>query len=295
MPRRIAMSDIVYLSYMPERKAFGVKEEKIEKLRSEGKNPQIKIAPKDWKKYNQKYAADKSNPMVAFLLGREDGYYLMMENYVKALAFINVNLKVLTHEDMVNELDGVCGLILPGRLDDPLNTFANPNLPKKPVLCSLTYVNMVREAEKRGMPVLGIGAGAKIIGRLHGLRPKRAIEDDRAILRVKSLKLLNVFPESVLYRIMGNTRKVEIYSVSEPLLPIKNNFDLKVFAVCDDTPEAWGNDNMLCVHWESEDVSVEANKYTLNIYKWLARKALAFQKAEQRKLLLQKKSPKKAK
>ena len=197
------MSDIVYLSYMPERKAFGVKEEKIKKLRSEGKNPQIKIAPKDWKKYNQKYAADKSNPMVAFLLGREDGYYLMMENYVKALAFINVNLKVLTHEDMVSELDDVCGLILPGRLDDPLNTFANPNLPKKPVLCSLTYVNMVREAEKRGMPILGIGAGAKIIGRLHGLRPKRAIEDDRAILRVKSLKLLNVFPESVLYRIMG--------------------------------------------------------------------------------------------
>lgn len=288
------MSDIVYLSYMPERKAFGVKEDKIEKLRNEGKSPKIKIAPKDWKKINPKYAADKSNPMVAFLLGREDGYYLMMENYVKALAFVNVNLKILTHEDMVSELDDVCGLILPGRLDDPLNTFANPNLPKKPVLCSLTYVNMVREAEKRGIPILGIGAGAKIIGRLHGLRPKRAIDDDRSILRVKSLKLLNVFPESVLYRIMGNTRKVEIYSVSEPLLPIKNNFDLKVFAVCDDTPEAWGNDNILCVHWESEDVSVEANKYTLNIYKWLAKKAVAYQKALNRKLLLEKKSKKKS-
>ena len=127
------MSDIVYLSYMPERKAFGVKEDKIEKLRNEGKSPKIKIAPKDWKKINPKYAADKSNPMVAFLLGREDGYYLMMENYVKALAFVSVNLKILTHEDPVSELDDVCGLILPGRLDDPLNTFANPNLPKKPV------------------------------------------------------------------------------------------------------------------------------------------------------------------
>lgn len=289
------MSDIVYLSYIPERKAFGVKEEKIEKLRGEGKNPVIKIAPKDWKNINPKYVSNKENPLVAFLLGREDGFYLMMENYVKALAFVNVNLKIITHEDSISELDDVNGLILPGRLDDPLNTFANPKLPKKPVLCSLTYVNMVREAEKRGIPILGIGAGAKIIGRLHGLRPKRAIEDDRSVLRVKSLKLLNVFPESVLYRIMGNSRKVEIYSVSEPLMPVKDNFDLKVFAVCDDTPEAWGNDNILCVHWESEDVSVEANKYTLNIYKWLAKKALAYQKAEQRKILLQKKSAKKAK
>ncbi len=272
------MTDIVYLSYMPERKAFGVKEEKIEKLRQEGKTPQIRIAPKDWKAFNSKYEQNKNNPLVAFLLGREDGYYLMMENYVKALAFTKVNLKILTHDDSPAELDDVDGLILPGRLDDPLNTFANPKLPRKPVLCSLTYVNMVREAEKRGMPILGIGAGAKIIGRLHGLRPKRTIEDDRSVLRVRSLKLLTIFPETELYRIMGNTRKMDIYSVNEPLLPVDDKFDMKILAVCDDTPEAWGNDNILCVHWEFQDVGAEAATYTLNIYKWLEKKALAYYK-----------------
>lgn len=276
------MDDIIYLSFMPERHAFGISEDKIEKIIATGKNPKIMIAPEDWKKLNPSFKEDAKQPLVAFLMGRENGYYLMLENYARALAQTNVNLKILTHCDNTELLKDVDGLILPGRLDDPLNTFAAPSLPKKPVLCSLTYVNMVREAERCGMPILGIAAGAKIIGRLHGIRPLRSPADDRSQLRVKSLKLLSIFPETELYRIMGNVRKMKIYSVDEPHLQVDAKSDMKIYAVSGDVPEAWGKENILCVRWEPEDVNVEADKYTLNVYKWLEKKAVAFQKAKRR-------------
>jgi hypothetical protein len=273
------MTDAVYLSFMPDRHAFGISEDEIEKITAAGKQPKIMIAPDDWKKLNPSASSPNARPLIAFLMGRENGFYLMLENYVRALAQTGVDLKILTHCDGPDALNDVDGLILPGRLDDPLNTFAAPSLPKKPVLCSLTYVNMVREAEKRGIPVLGIAAGAKIIGRLHGIRPLRSPSDDRSRLRVKSLKLLSVFPETELYRIMGNVRKMKIYSVEEPHLQVDAKSDMKIYAVSGDVPEAWGKENILCVRWEPEDVSVDADKYTLNVYKWLEKKAKEHQKS----------------
>ena len=132
---------------------------------------------------------------------------------------------------------------------------------------------------KTRIPVLGIAAGAKIIGRLHGIRPLRSPSDDRSRLRVKSLKLLSVFPETELYRIMGNVRKMKIYSVDEPHLQVDAKSDMKIYAVSGDVPEAWGKENILCVRWEPEDVSVDADKYTLNVYKWLEKKAKEHQKS----------------
>ncbi|MFR1032243.1 MAG: hypothetical protein ACLSE6_06925 [Alphaproteobacteria bacterium] len=149
---------------MSERHAFGISEDEIEKITAAGKQPKIMIAPDDWKKLNPSASSPNARPLIAFLMGRENGFYLMLENYVRALAQTGVDLKILTHCDGPDALNDVDGLILPGRLDDPLNTFAAPSLPKKPVLCSLTYVNMVREAEKRG---IGFGhCRGRIIGRL---------------------------------------------------------------------------------------------------------------------------------
>ena len=138
------------------------------------KQPKIMIAPDDWEKLNPSASSPNARPLIAFLMGRENGFYLMLENYVRALAQTGVDLKILTHCDGPDALNDVDGLILPGRLDDPLNTFAAPSLPKKPVLCSLTYVNMVREAEKRGIPVLGIAAPV-VIG--HGVSTPVAIKN----------------------------------------------------------------------------------------------------------------------
>lgn len=60
---------------------------------------------------------------------------------------------------------------------------------------------------KRGIPVLGIAAGAKIIGRLHGIRPLRSPSDDRSRLRVKSLKLLSVFRRLSFIGLWGTSAK----------------------------------------------------------------------------------------
>lgn len=65
---------------------------------------------------------------------------------------------------------------------------------------------------------------------------------------------------------------MKIYSVDEPHLQVDAKSDMKIYAVSGDVPEAWGKENILCVRWEPEDVSVDADKYTLNVYKWLERK-----------------------
>lgn len=88
------------------------------------------IAPDDWKRLNPSASSPNARPLIAFLMGRENGFYLMLENYVRALAQTGVDLKILTHCDGPDALNDVDGLILPGRLDDPLNTFAAPSLPK---------------------------------------------------------------------------------------------------------------------------------------------------------------------
>lgn len=46
------MTDAVYLSFMPDRHAFGISEDEIEKIIAAGKQPKIMIAPDDWKKLN---------------------------------------------------------------------------------------------------------------------------------------------------------------------------------------------------------------------------------------------------
>lgn len=43
------MTDAVYLSFMPDRHAFGISEDEIEKIIAAGKQPKIMIAPDDWK------------------------------------------------------------------------------------------------------------------------------------------------------------------------------------------------------------------------------------------------------
>lgn len=78
---------------------------------------------------------------------------------------------------------------------------------------------------------------------------------------------------------MGNVRKMKIYSVDEPHLQVDAKSDMKIYAVSGDVPEAWGKENILCVRWEPEDVSVDADKYTLNVYKWLEKKAKEHQKS----------------
>ena len=78
---------------------------------------------------------------------------------------------------------------------------------------------------------------------------------------------------------MGNVRKMKIYSVDEPHLQVDAKSDMKIYAVSGDVPEAWGKENILCVRWEPEDVSVDADKYTLNVYKWLEKKAKEYQKS----------------
>ena len=89
------MTDAVYLSFMPDRHAFGISEDEIEKITAAGKQPKIMIAPDDWKKLNPSASSPNARPLIAFLMGRENGFYLMLENYVRALAQTGVDLKIL--------------------------------------------------------------------------------------------------------------------------------------------------------------------------------------------------------
>ena len=290
----------IQLNYMPEYNAFGISDAEIEKLENESITPIISLNDDDYKEKLKCSKPSPDAPTVAFLLGREKGTYTIDWNYAKAIAQSGVNIRFLTYNNNVSQMDNVDGLILPGGSFVSPNEFYTDPLKKtdsQPGSRSYAYITSIIEAEKKGLPMLGICAGAQMIGGMHGLRLYRDLKEyTHTNLEHKTKELdahiVSIREDSFLFKILG---KLKIETNSRHREALMNNdsiSDLKIYATSNDaTPEAWGNEekNILCIQWHPEDFAAQGDKTMQKIYNWLADKAQIFQK--QKKLKQQKQNP----
>lgn len=273
------MKKEVYLTYMPEYNAFGIKD-----------TPVIRLRKEDYKLLNAvKPAADA--PDVAFLLGREKDAYTIDFPYAKAIVQSGAVLRFLTYNDNLRQLDGADGLILPGgSFVSPEEFYAEHNAEAGiPGKRSYAYITSVMKAEKEKMPILGICAGAQMIGGMHGLKLARSLSsltDMEHKNKERQAHVVHIEKTSPLYGIIQKESVITNSRHREGMLNFDKASDLKIYACTrDGTPEAWGNEkkNILCIQWHPEDFAANGDKSMQNIYNWLTEKAGEYHKLKAQK------------
>lgn len=281
----------INLEYLPEYNAFGIADNVIENLSEQNITPILSLKDKNYKKLNCS-SPSKTAPTIAFLMGREKGYYTIDYNYAKAIAQSGVNIRFLTYKENISQLHDIDGLILPGGAFDSPNEFYTDPLKKtdnQPGTRSYAYITSIIEAEKNNIPMLGICAGAQMIGGMHGLKMYRSLKEyTNSNLEHKTKNIdaheVTINPNSPLYEIIKSKNITTNSRHNEAMLNFDYISDLKIYATSNDgTPEAWGNEekNILCIQWHPEDFAAQGDKTMQNIYNWLAQKSHIFQKRKQ--------------
>ena len=281
-----------FLEYLPEYNAFGISDETIKDYSDKGIIPIIELKKEDYEKLGC-HAPSENAPTVAFLMGREKGHYTIDFNYAKAIAQSNVKIRFLTYDSNMSQLNGVDGLILPGGAFDSPNEFYTDPLKKtdnNPGTRSWAYVTSVMIAKDKKMPILGVCAGAQIIGGMHGLKMYRSIKeytDTKIEHKTKDPQAheINIFPNSPLYEIIGEKQIVVNSRHNEAIANIYQK-SLSIYAESrDGIPEAWGceEENILCVQWHPEDFASKGDKRMQGIYDWVANKARIYKKQNELK------------
>lgn len=277
----------ICLTYLPEYDSYGIADSKVLEITGRGNTPLISLGNEDYKQLANK-EADPQNPTVSFLMCREDGYYTVPADYAKSIAKTGLNMRFLTYKENLRQMDGTDGLILPGGnfdspdifYTDPLKINANA-----PDIRSCAYLSSIAKAEKEQMPILGICAGAQMVGGMHGLRIYRNIQEyTSSSLEHENPNLtaheVTIFPETPLSKMFPNQLKIITNSRhSEGIMPDDKTSDLKIYAVsADEIPEAWGNEEkkILCIQWHPENFAAQGDDSMQKIYNWIAQKAYLY-------------------
>ena len=127
----------IELEYLSEYNSFGVADKVIEDLANKNIVPIITLKDEDYSRIGCNLPRKKA-PLIAFLLGRETGYYTIDFSYAKTLALCGVRLRFLTYGQNVDQMNGVDGLMLPGgefdshcefyaKVDEKNRLFSNMN------------------------------------------------------------------------------------------------------------------------------------------------------------------------
>lgn len=277
----------ITFSRFAEYNSFGIPDETINTLEQNNIIPIITLTENDYKFLDCPPPAENA-PLLLFLLGREENIYAVNFNYVKAMLQSGANIRFLTYQNIDYHLPEADGIILPGgNFVSPDEFYTDPQT-KSAVYepRAKAYLFLIREAEKRGLPLLGICAGAQMIAGMHGFKMYRDIKTyTNSELEHKNKHLqahtVTVYPNTLLHKILG-CDKIETNSRHrEAIVADENNKDLEIYAFSyDDTPEAWGNEqkNILCIQWHPEDFAAQGNQTMQNIYNWLTDQARLFQK-----------------
>ena len=283
----------IELSYIPEYNAFGIFDKNLAELEKKDITPIITLKNDDYKQLKVE-PPHTDAPTIAFLMGREKDAYTINWNYAKAIAQSNVKIRFLTYKNNISQIESVDGLLLPGGLFSLPNEFYTDPLKKTnniPGTRAYAYVTSIMEAEKIKLPILGICAGAQIIGSLHGLKMYRNIKEYTGTFLEHQTQNLNahkiiIVPDSPLFELIGQKEIITNSRHHEAMMNNDYISDLNIYATSGDgIPEAWGNETkgIMCIQWHPEDFAAQGNQTMQKIYNWLARKARIYQKQKQLK------------
>lgn len=232
---------------------------------------------------------------IGFLLGLDtskDGrqYYTVDKDYLIACLKAGADLYFLDYKHCYAQLSDCSGLILPGGVFDSPEQFyvksKTKNKTRKNRISerSLGYVQSILSARVKKIPILGICAGAQMLGCMYGLKMYRSISQEiHSQIAHNSGKNnahdIIIKKDSFLHKIMA-TQKLRISVNSrhaEAMLPCScAQTKMEIYAVSaeDGIPEAWGNEqeNILCIQWHPENLAINQQSMQ-NIYNWLVNRA----------------------
>ena len=284
----------VYLEYVPKLGAYGVKDRVISDLTARNEIAEI-LLPK-----TLDYTPDASAPIIGFLLGEDtldtgDGYYTIGKNYLQAILNTGVGIRFLDYDHPLEQMQNCQGFVLPGGcFANPEYFYVNGKVSDIPAgKRYLAYQTVIMQAYKEHKPMLGICAGAQMIGALLGdMKMYRQIpETGSNPIRHKPQEAsevcmhpLHLIPDTPLYEIMGiypsenhimmNSRHSQAmvpggYMADRPVV----RMDIYAVSEGDNIPEIWGNDRagILCVQGHPEDLITD--KKMQNLYGYIAQKA----------------------
>lgn len=284
----------VYLDYLPEYDTYGISDEKIKHFIEAGITPILELNPSDAQKLSEKQQNNEKQPTVAFLMGREKGHYTVDKSYAKALCQTGAKLRFLTYEQNLAQMDGIDGLILPGgSFDSPNEFYTDPqkHTDNAPGTRSYAYISSIIKAEQEKLPILGICAGAQMLGGMHGMKMYRNLKEyTQTNIEHKTQTLdaheVFVYANNPLSQILGEGKITVNSRHKEAMMPNDKISDMKIYASSQDsTPEAWGNEdkNILCIQWHPEDFAAKGDEKMQGIYNWLVDKAKEHQQNKQKR------------
>lgn len=288
----------VYLRYLPEFDAYGIKKDVIARLTQEGIVPEI-LLPEEL----QAKDALKQEPKIGFLLGEDtsksnDEYYTISQSYLQAVLNTGARMRFLDFDNADKQMRECDGAILPGgAFNNPESFYIDGKILGDEVgKRYFAYETVINEAHKKHKPMLGICAGAQMIGALLGnmkmyrnlknevLHPAIHKPKEETDVRMHQIKLLQGTP---IFDIMGikptenhviinsrHTQSMVPGSLQDYVIGVPE-VKMEIYAISDSDgiPEIWGNKEagILCVQGHPEDLIGEAKMQ--NLYNYIARKA----------------------
>lgn len=280
---------MIALRFLPEFNNYGIEKSEIEKLTKQGILPEIYISPKDKKDLAGNTSVKAT---IGFLLGQdrsENGveFYTVEIDYLRSMLRAGAEPRFLDYDNAIAQLYSCDGLILPGgSFDSPDSFYVKGNAGKTSKRAN-AYLGCTITAEKNHKPILGICAGAQMIGGLHGRKMYASIKDELKTgieHKSKNSNAHDVFipSNSPLAEIMQTSGTLLVNSrhneamIEDQIQKAFYHTDLEIYAVSksDNIPEAWGNKekNILCIQWHPENLATQ-NAAMQNIYNWLVDKS----------------------
>lgn len=292
----------VLLKYIKEIDSYAISKKEIETLKEQGIVADIRF-PEDVTQ-NQK----KTAPTLGFLLGQattEDGteYYSISPSYTKAMLNTGAQIRFLDYESAYEQMKTCDGAVLPGgNFDNPANFFiSGKDLGIGVGKRFFAYKSVIEAAYKKKKPILGICAGAQMLGAILGdmkmynylkdeiPHPDKHKPTEKGEVCMHDIKLIKGTPIFKIMGILENQEKIRInsrhaqamvHSSLQDYVATNPKVKMNIYAISDNDnlPEIWGNDEcgILCVQGHPEDLAASGNQQMQNLYNYVAIRAQAY-------------------
>lgn len=164
------------------------------------------------------------------------------------------------HRDVKTLLERIEGLVIPGGADLHPSFYGEKSREKvKPIYRGRTYfeMNLIREAKKRNLPILGICYGMQLLNVYHGGSLHQDIQSDvpgakSHRSKINPLHKVTFQPGSLMGKIFGQ-KTMDVHSEHHQAVKLPGK-GLRITAVSEDgIPEALeGADGLFAVQWHPE-------------------------------------------
>ena len=285
----------VYLKPLPAFNAWGIPKETVAQVAANDEEAEI-VLPE-----GGNYQPKENAPTVGFLLEEDKSekdkeYYTIGQSYLRVLTHTGCRLRFLSYESPQKQMENCHAVVLPGGwFTFPESFYISGCSPAagQSGRRYWAYRSVVEAAYESGKPMLGICAGAQVIGVvLGGMKLHHDIRDVTPVQHkpmVKEICLHKVELEqnTPIFDILGlqpwdnviciNSRHAEAVTLWATPSP---RVEMQIYGTSfDDVPEIWGNEKagILCLQGHPEDFIGDAKMQ--NMYDYIAKKAAQYQQA----------------